>query len=101
MLIVGVADDVVVPVRFVIRLLDSVLVLEIDGTTTPSTARTPAADRDSVVSDAAPSSTDPTPRAVLVEAVIPLTGNAVPFVRFTDDGVPRAGVTSVGEVAFT
>lgn len=46
----------VVAVRRVIRLFVSVLVLEIDGMTTPSTAKTPAAERESVVSDAFPSS---------------------------------------------
>lgn len=40
--IVGVALDVVVPVRFVTRLLVKVFVLEIDGITTPSIDRTPA-----------------------------------------------------------
>ena len=67
MLIVGVAEDVVVPVRFVTRLFVSVFVLEILGITTPSTASTPAAERDSVVSEACPSSILP-----VVVAVVPV-----------------------------
>lgn len=56
-LVVGVAPGafVVVSLR-VTLLLDSVFVELIDGMTTPSTANTPPADRESVVSDALPSS---------------------------------------------
>ena len=43
-------------VRICIRLFERVLVLEIDGMTTPSTAKTPAALLERVVSEASPSS---------------------------------------------
>ena len=55
-LIVGVADDASVVTLLVIRLFVRVLVLEIVGTTTHSTAKTHAEDRESVVSLAFPSS---------------------------------------------
>ena len=57
----------------------NVLVDEIVGTTTPSTAKTPAEERLSVVSDACPNSSVPTPNAVevsddnLVKAMLPLS----------------------------
>lgn len=51
-MIVGVADEVVVPVRGDTRLLVNVFVDETVGTTTPSTAKTPAEDRVRVVSEA-------------------------------------------------
>ncbi len=45
------------------------------------------------------------PRKVATPAASPLTpveiGRPVPLVRVTDDGVPRAGVTSVGDVEST
>ena len=54
---------------------------------------------------ACPSSIVPTPIAADVEAVIPLTGNPVPFVSVIEDGVPVAfvrtkadGVPSAGVV---
>lgn len=56
MFIVGVADDVVVPVLFVIRLFVSVFAADIVSTTTHSTAITPAEDRVIVVSEAFPTS---------------------------------------------
>ncbi len=99
MFIVGVAEDVVVPVRGVILLLVSVFVDEIEGITTPSTAITPAELREIVVSVACPSSKEPTPSAVLVEAVIPATGSPVQFVKVPEEGVPNMGVVSVGDVS--
>jgi hypothetical protein len=60
------------------------------GTTTPSTEITPAEDLAIVVSVACPNSILPTPSAVEVDAVIPLTGRPVAFVKVPDDGVPRA-----------
>lgn len=63
---VGVAEDVVVLTRGVILLLVSVLVDEILGITTPSTANTPAELRLKVVSEAAPSSIVPVVRALEV-----------------------------------
>ena len=68
------------------------------GTFTPSTVSLPAAPLAKVVSEAWPSSIVPTPRAEVVEAVIPLTGRSVQFVKVPDDGVPRIGVVSVGLV---
>jgi hypothetical protein len=82
-------------------LLVRVFVEEIVGTTTPSTVITPAEERARVVSVACPSSMLPTPKAVEVEAVIPLTGNPVALVNVTDVGVPKTGVTNVGDVAKT
>ena len=76
----------------------SVLVEETVGTTTPSTARTPADERDNVVSVACPNSILPTPSAVEVDAVIPLTGRPVQLVNVPELGVPRTGVVSVGLV---
>lgn len=55
-LITGVADCVTAGARFVTRLFVSVFVEDMLGMTTPSTASTPAAERESVVSDAFPSS---------------------------------------------
>ena len=77
----------------------NVLVEDTVGTTTPSTARTPADERDKVVSVACPNSTLPTPNAVEVEAVIPLTGRPVAFVNVPDAGVPRTGAVKVGLVS--
>lgn len=65
-LIVGVAEEVVVPTRLVILLFVSVFVEEIVGTTTPSTANTPAEERERVVSEALPSSIEPAVRALEV-----------------------------------
>ena len=56
MLIVGVAEEVSVETRGVTLLFVRVFVDEIDGITTPSTAKTPEAERESVVSVACPSS---------------------------------------------
>src|ERR1700680_3806583 len=45
-----------------------------------------------------------TPNAIptaVPRPLMPLIGRAVPFVRFTADGVPSAGVTRVGDVART
>lgn len=50
MFIVGVADDVVVPVLFVIRLFVRVFDADIVSTTTPSTVITPPDERAIVVS---------------------------------------------------
>ena len=75
----------VVRVLFVRVLVDDTV-----GTTTPSTARTPADERDNVVSVACPSSIVPTPSAVVVDAVMPLTGRPVAFVNVPELGVPRA-----------
>jgi len=82
-------------------LLVRVLVDEMLGITTPSTANTPAALLESVVSLASPSSIEPTPSAVDVDAVRPLIGRPVQFVKVPDVGVPSRGVTKVGEVANT
>ena len=108
-------------------LLVRVSVDEVVTTFTPSIETTPAETLAIVVSVACPSSTLPTPSAVEVEAVIPLTGRPVALVRVPDAGVPRAppdvikvadagivvplmlvavaapntGVTSVGEVPNT
>lgn len=97
-MIVGVADEVVVPVLGGTRLFVRVLVLDTVGTTTPSTASTPAAERDRVVSVACPSSTEPTPIAVLVDATRPLIGKPVAFVSVPEAGVPRTGAVRVGLV---
>ena len=43
----------------------------------------------------------PTPRAVVVDAVIPETGRPEQFVNVPELGVPRAGVTKVGLLANT
>lgn len=85
-----VALELMVVTRGVIALLVSVLVLEMVGTATPSTVIAPAPERAIVVSEAAPSSIDPTPRAVLVEAVSPAIGRPVALVNVPLDGVPRA-----------
>jgi len=71
---------------------------EIVGTTTPSTAKTPADERDNVVSEALPNSKLPTPNAVDVEEVIPETGKLVQFVNVPELGVPKTGVVNVGLV---
>jgi hypothetical protein len=76
-------------------------VLEVVTTLTPSIETTPADTLASVVSEAAPSSTEPTPSAVEVEAVIPATGSPVQLVSVPLEGVPKTGVTRVGEVAKT
>lgn len=76
-----------------------VSVLLIVGTVTHSTAITPADTRDIVVSEACHSSTDHTPIACVVLAVIPATGSPVQFVRVPEEGVPRTGVVSVGLVS--
>ena len=49
-MIVGVAEDVVVPLLFVMRLFVNVFVELIEGIAIHSTARTQAAERDRVVS---------------------------------------------------
>jgi hypothetical protein len=79
-------------------LLVKVFVDDIVGTTTPSTEITPAEDLAIVVSVACPNSIVPTPSAVEVEAVMPLTGRPVQFVNVPEDGVPRTGAVSVGLV---
>jgi hypothetical protein len=56
----------------------------------PSIERTPAETRARVVSDAWPISSEPTPRAVDVEATSPAIGRPVALVRVPDDGVPSA-----------
>jgi hypothetical protein len=71
-----------------------VLVEDTVGTTTPSTEITPAEDRAIVVSSACPNSMLPTPSAVEVEAVMPLTGKPVAFVNVPENGVPRAPLNS-------
>lgn len=75
-----------------------VLVLEIVGTVTHSTAITPADTRDIVVSVACPSSIDHAQIAVDVEDTSQAIGNHVQFVSVPDAGVPSAGVVRVGEV---
>lgn len=52
-----------------------------------------------VLSDACPSSIDPTQIAVDVEATSPAIGNPVQLVSVPDEGVPSTGVVSVGEVS--
>ena len=76
----------------------SVLVLLIVGIITPSTAITPADTREIVVSVACQSSTEPTPIACVVLAVIPATGSHVQFVRVQLAGVHSVGVVRTGEV---
>ena len=56
----------------------------------PSIETTPAETRARVVSDAAPSSIEPTPSAVLVDEVSPAMGRPVALVRVAEDGVPKA-----------
>jgi hypothetical protein len=56
----------------------------------PSIETTPAETRASVVSEALPSSRDPTPRAVLVEETNPAIGSPVALVNVPDEGVPSA-----------
>lgn len=77
------------------------LVLDIVGTTTPSTEITPAELREMVVSLACPSSIVHTPIAVAVDATSPAMGSPVQLVRVPDDGVPRTGVVRVGLVQNT
>lgn len=79
-------------------LLVRVSVELIVGTLTPSTVSLPAAPLAKVVSEAWPSSIEPTPIAEDAEAVIPLTGRPVQFVRVPEAGVPRMGVVRVGLV---
>ena len=75
--------------------------LEIVGTVIPSTEITPALTRAMVVSEACPSSIEPTPIAVEVEATRPAIGKPVQFVSVPEVGVPKIGVTKVGEVENT
>lgn len=89
-LIVGVADCDVVTTLAVTLLFVKVFVEEIEGITTPSTEITPADARAIVVSEALPSSIEPTPIAVEVEATRPAIGNPVTFVRVPEEGVPKA-----------
>jgi len=98
-LIVGVPLDVIVVILFVTLLFVSVFVLEIVGTVTPSTDITPADTLAIVVSDACPSSIDPTQIAVDVEATSPAIGNPVQLVSVPLLGVPSTGVVSVGDVS--
>jgi hypothetical protein len=56
----------------------------------PSIETTPAETRARVVSEALPSSRDPTPRAVEVEETSPAIGRPVALVSVPEDGVPRA-----------
>ena len=67
----------------------------------PSTAILPAETLETVVSVACPSSIDPTPNAADVEGVKPLIGKPVQLVSVPADGVPKLGVTKVGEVEST
>ena len=68
---------------------------------TPSIAALPADTRENVVSEALPSSRDHIPSAVDVDETSPDIGSPVQFVRVPDVGVPRSGVTRVGEVPNT
>ncbi len=67
----------------------------------PSTAITQAAARERVVSVACHTSSEPTHSASVVESTTQESGSPVQLVSVQLDGVPRAGVTSVGEVANT
>ena len=96
--ITAVESSVVVTTRFVIRLLVSVFVELILGITTPSTANTHAAERDSVVSEACQSSIEPTQMAVDVEATSQAIGSPVQFVSVPLVGVQSTGVVNAGEV---
>ena len=78
-----------------VKVFDSVEIV------TPSIVTTPALERAIVVSVAWPNSILPTPKAVVVDAVIPLTGNPVALVSVNEVGVPKFGVTRVGLVAKT
>ena len=82
-----------------IDLLVKVFDEDIEGITTPSTARTPAAERLSVVSVACPSSILPTPSAVEVDATNPAIGKPVALVSVPDAGVPSTGAVKVGLVS--
>jgi len=97
----GVPNAGVVNVGDVKVLLVSVSVEDVVTTFTPSIVTTPAPPLASVVSVACPSSIEPTPNAVDVDAVRPLIGNDVQLVRVPELGVPNAGVTRVGLVANT
>ena len=92
------APSVIAKTISVTVLFVSVLVLDTVGTATPSTASTPADERLSVVSDACPNSTEPTPSADDVDAVMLETGRPVQLVRVPEEGVPRVGVVSTGLV---
>jgi len=83
----------------VIVLLVNVSVEEVVTTLTPSIATTPAETLESVVSVACPSSTEPTPKAVEVDAVNPLIGKSVQLVSVPELGVPNTGVVNVGLVS--
>ena len=105
--ITAVASSVVVTTRFVIRLFVSVLVLLIVGTVTPSTAITPAALRDIVVSDACQSSIVPVvvapvvlPRDIvgLFTVVVPATLDPI-FMFVVDPAAPPVPTLSVFVVA--
>jgi hypothetical protein len=88
---VGVVNVLVVKVWF--ELTSTIL--------TPSMETTPADTLASVVSEACPSSREPTPRAVEVDEVSPDIGSPVALVRVAADGVPRFGVTRTGDVEKT
>jgi len=75
--------------------------LVVVGTTTPSTASTPAELLERVVSEACPSSIVPRPSANDVEFTSPDIGRPVAFVRVTDVGVPKTGVTRACELGST
>lgn len=72
--------------------------LDTEGIITHSTAILHADTLVILVSEACHSSIEPTPRAVVVLAVIQATGSHVQFVSVPDDGVQRTGVVRVGEV---
>lgn len=86
---VSVVYDAAVVRRGFVLLFVSVEVDDIVGTVTPSTAITPADTRVTEVSEAWPSSMEPTPRAVDVDAVMPETRS-----QEQPDSVPEAGVPS-------
>lgn len=98
-LIVGVPLLVIVVILFVILLFVSVAVPDTVSIFTHSIAKTHADTLVIVVSDACPSSIDPTQIAVDVEATSPAIGNPVQLVSVPDEGVPSTGVVSVGEVS--
>lgn len=100
-MLAGVAEEPRAFTLLVTLLFVSVLVLEIVGIVTHSTARTHAEALASVVSLACHTSSVPTHRASLVLSTTHDRGSPEQFVRVQLVGVQRIGVTRVGEVANT
>ena len=97
----GVPRTGVVRIGAVKVLFVNVLADDTVGTDIPSTARTPAEERVSVVSATLPSSIEPTPSAEVVDGVIPSIVSPTQLTKVPLAGVPRIGATNVGETLNT